>query len=105
MPDPSSNGLHVSFDGSYTCHCWVKSASHQSGWSPKLLEGQSFTWSFDDLIKCNFSDGENCWIEVDVDAGPNHESGQNFILSEDSTFQGTYELNGSVQFPSWTREF
>ncbi|KAI0904486.1 hypothetical protein F4823DRAFT_567662 [Ustulina deusta] len=105
LADPKSNGIRVENRGAFSGWFYVKSGAHESRHSGLLDTGQDHVFSFDDLVRNGFSDGENCWVDVDVEAGAtNHESGDNFDLSKTGNTE-TYKLTGSSLYPSWSRQF
>lgn len=105
MPDPSSNGLHVENRGAFSCWVYVKSGAHESSHSGLVDGGRDYDFSFDDLVRNGFQNGENCWMSADILGGvTNHQSGDNFTLSN-TGFRGNYSLTGGSLNPSWHRNF
>ncbi|KAH8165390.1 hypothetical protein CIB48_g2884 [Xylaria polymorpha] len=79
--DPSSNGIRVENHGAYSGWVYVKASGKESRHSGLLNAGQDASFSFEDLYKNGFKVGDNCWMSVDVEAGPSdHESAENFKL-------------------------
>jgi hypothetical protein len=106
VADPNSSGIHVENRGAFSCWVYVKSSAHESTHSGLLESGQDHDFSFDDLAKNGFEEGENCWMSVDIlDGTSDHQSGDNFNLEKDPGFRGTYKLTGTTFNPSWHREF
>ena len=73
----------------------------QTGRTPVISAGQSTTL---DMSSDSYStpDGTSCWARAYVQAGPNHDSGDNFTYRTNSTGVVVYTLTGGVDNPSFS---
>ena len=66
--------------------------------SGELATGQSYTFNGALL---NIPLGTSCWGRAYIEAGPNHDSGDNFIFTNDESTV-TYTLTGTTFGPSFS---
>jgi hypothetical protein len=54
-----------------------------------------------DTSSLNIPDGESCWARAYINAGPNHDSGDNFTFHQNGGLV-TYTISGTTFDPSFS---
>ena len=77
----------------------VEFGGQSSGRTAVLHVGQSATM---DISNIGITDGQSCWARAYVQAGPNHDSRDNFAFHTGSSQVVVYTLTGTVDTPSFS---